>query len=200
MSTKERFLSNQKRYQPINLPQEFSDEEMARDWTLSEIDKEEVNRHGQGYRLFIAVQLCAVRLYGRFLSEAHDMSPRIIAYLNNQLGLPPTLTIQVPKRKATYTQYRKNILIHLGFQKFDESAQKQVQDWLEEGTRTDDMLGWWEAIACHIFACRAKLGNKQLLVKLRANLSIDLAKWRKTGEAVTKCHSLTLYIPKISYS
>ncbi len=42
MTTKERFLSNRKRYQPITFPKEFSDEEMARDWTLSDDDKEEV--------------------------------------------------------------------------------------------------------------------------------------------------------------
>jgi hypothetical protein len=36
MPTKEQFLSLRQRYRPIALPQEFSGEEMARDWTLSE--------------------------------------------------------------------------------------------------------------------------------------------------------------------
>ena len=40
MTTKEHFLSQRQRYQPISLPQHFSDEEVARDWTLlREIDK-----------------------------------------------------------------------------------------------------------------------------------------------------------------
>ena len=34
MTVKEKFLANQQRYQPLMLPQRFSDEEMVRDWTL----------------------------------------------------------------------------------------------------------------------------------------------------------------------
>jgi len=44
----------------MTLPQDVSDEEMARDWTLSEADKKEVNRYRTNSRLFIAIQLCAV--------------------------------------------------------------------------------------------------------------------------------------------
>jgi len=44
MPQEEAFLCNRKRYQPIVLPQDFPDEEMARDWTLSENDRQEINR------------------------------------------------------------------------------------------------------------------------------------------------------------
>jgi len=132
MTAKDQFLSKQKRYHPISLPQEFSDEEMARDWTISENDIDEINKHRTRYRLFIAIQLCSVRLFGRFLSSVNDLSPRIISYLNSQLGLPPSLTVQAPDRKATYTEYRKNILAHLGFRKFGDSAQQYLQIWLKE--------------------------------------------------------------------
>lgn len=132
MADKDQFLSNQKRYHPISLPREFSDEEMARDWTISESDIAEINKHQIRYRLFIAIQLCSVRLFGRFLSNVNDLSPRIISYLNGQLDLPPTLTVHVPDRKATYTEYRKNILAHLGFQRFDDPAQQQLETWLAD--------------------------------------------------------------------
>jgi hypothetical protein len=46
MASNERFLSNRQRYQPISLPQSFSDEERVRDWTLSADDIEEV----EGFR------------------------------------------------------------------------------------------------------------------------------------------------------
>ena len=64
MMSNEQFLSQRKRYQPIALPQEFSDEEMVKDWTLSAADKAEVSQHRPNYQLFIAIQLCAVRLCG----------------------------------------------------------------------------------------------------------------------------------------
>ena len=81
MNPQEQFLSNRQRYQPITLPQEFSDEELVRDWTLSEDDRQEVEKYRKSYRLSMAIQICAVRLYGRFLNPIHDLSPRIVDYL-----------------------------------------------------------------------------------------------------------------------
>lgn len=135
MSAPEQFLPKRQRYRPISLPQDFSDEEMARDWTLSGNDKLEVGKYRTGFRLFVAIQLCSVRLYGRFLNDVHDLSPRIISYLNGQLDLPPSLTIQVPDRKATFTEQRRNILNYLGFQIFDDAVQAQLQHWLEAQAR-----------------------------------------------------------------
>lgn len=131
MSTNEEFLSKRKRYQPISLPHDFSDEEMAWDWTLSEKDRGEILRYRKSSRLYIAIQLCAVRLYGRFLSQVHDLSPRIVNYLNSQLDLPPSLTVQAPEREATYLEQRSNILDYLSFRRFDDAVQKELQTWLE---------------------------------------------------------------------
>jgi hypothetical protein len=114
------------------LPQDFSDEEMARAWTLSESDKQEIGKYRKNFRLFIAVQLCAIRLYGRFLSEVNDLSPHIVNYLNSQLSLPPSLAIHVPDREATYVEHRKNILDYLGFRKFDEETHARLELWLKE--------------------------------------------------------------------
>lgn len=82
----EKFLSNRQRYQLISLPQHFSDEEMAKDWTLSKQDKEEINKYRKNYRLFISIQICSIRLYGRFLKQVNELSPRIVSYLGRQLS------------------------------------------------------------------------------------------------------------------
>jgi TnpA family transposase len=131
MTTKERFLPNHKRSHPIALPQEFSPEEMARDWTLSEEDKQEIGKYRKNSRLFIAIQLCGVRLYGRFLNDVPDLSPRIVNYLNRQLDLPPALTIQIPQREATVLAHRQNILTYLGFRRFDQTAQEALSRWIK---------------------------------------------------------------------
>ena len=135
MSLREQFLSSHTRTQPIPLPQEFSDEEMVRDWTLSEEDRAELGKYRTTFRLFLAVQLCTVRLYGRFLQPVQDLSPRIMNYLGSQLGLPPSLTIEAPDRKATYAEQRQHLLDYLGFQKFDEQSQAQLETWLEHHAR-----------------------------------------------------------------
>jgi TnpA family transposase len=167
MTVKEQFLSKRERYQPIALPQEFSDEEMARDWTLSEADREEIDKHRKSSRLLMAIQLCAVRLYGRFLNGLHDLSPRIVNYLNRQLDLSPVLTIQVPEREATYLEQRKTILNYLGFQKFDEVVQEQLQSWLEERVKQGvlpDAL--FEQAESHLLASRTLLPGPSVLERL----------------------------------
>lgn len=132
MTTSEGFLNRRQRYQSIKLSQDFSDEEMARDWTLSDADKKEISKYRKNSRTFIAIQLSALRLYGRFLAEVNSLSPRIVNYLNNQLGLPPSLTVATPDREATLSEYRKNILNYLGFAKYDDEAQSRLQKWLEQ--------------------------------------------------------------------
>lgn len=135
MITEDKFLSHRRRYRSVPLPQDFSDEEMARDWTLTESDQQEIGKYSKNFRIFIALQLCAVRLYGRFLSKVDELSPRVTSHLCKQLDLPPSLTIEVPDRKATYTEHRKNILAYLGFQRFDDSIQTHLQDWIEAEAR-----------------------------------------------------------------
>ena len=135
MTRQEQFLSKRQRYQPIALPQHFSDEELARDWTLVEGDHQEIARYRKGFRLSIAIQICAVRLYGRFVHHVHDVSPHIVNYLGQQLDLPPSLTVEVPEREATALEHRQNVLQHLGFQRFDPSAQAQLEAWLDQQAR-----------------------------------------------------------------
>jgi hypothetical protein len=129
---RELFLPHQKRYRSVVAHQDLSDEEIAMDWTLSDADRLEIGQYRKNSRLFIAVQLCAIRLYGRFVTEVNNLSPRIISYLNTQLELPPTLTIQPPSREATLSEQRKNILGYLGFSKYDDETQGRLQTWLEK--------------------------------------------------------------------
>ncbi len=134
MTPKELLLPPQKRYRPVVAQQDLSDEEIAMDWTLSEADRVEIGQYRKNSRLFIAIQLCAVRLYGRFVAEANNLSPRIVSYLNTQLGLPPALTINTPSREATFSGQRKNILGYLDFSRYDDTIQAKLQTWLEAGS------------------------------------------------------------------
>jgi Domain of unknown function (DUF4158) len=65
MPPQEQFLSKRQRYQPLALRQHFSDEELVRNWTLVEGDHQEVARYRKGFRLYMALQICAVRVESR---------------------------------------------------------------------------------------------------------------------------------------
>lgn len=77
---------------------EFSDEEIIRDWTLSERDTQILANYRKNNRQNIAIQICAMRLYGRLLANYADLSPKIVNYINQQLGFTPTLFAPVLER------------------------------------------------------------------------------------------------------
>ena len=130
-------------------------------------DIAEIAKYRHSFRLFIAIQLCAVRLYGRFLNHVHDLSPHIINYLGQQLDLPPSLAVEVPERKATYTDHRHNIMTYLGFQKFDDQAQAQLEAWIEHEARRGmlpDAL--FQQVENHLLDKRVLLPGPSVLERL----------------------------------
>jgi TnpA family transposase len=175
VTTKEHFLSKRQRYQPISLPQHFSDEEVARDWTLLERDRQEIERYRKDSRLYMAIQICAVRLYGRFLHHVHDLSPHIINYLGQQLDLPPSLTVEVPEREATYLEQRQNILKHLGFQRFDHNAQEQLEAWIAQQARLGNLPdALFQQAENHLLAKRVLLPGPSVLERLIIHVCADV--------------------------
>ena len=107
----------------------LSEDEVIRDWTLSSSEKNLVGRINRNNRLWFAIQLFALKRYGRFLENPHELSIQVISYISKQLSLPLTFTIEKPSRKATYIEHRKLIFKHLRFSNFDDSASKALYSW-----------------------------------------------------------------------
>ncbi len=123
---------------------DFSDEEMARDWTLSESDLKQISTVNNLYRLYFAIQLCSVRLQGGFLASPSELSPRIINYLSSQLDLPLTFFVNEPTRRATRSKQHGQILTYLGFKKYDRETNIILKNWIvekaEQGLLPKDIL------------------------------------------------------------
>ncbi len=128
------------------LPTDPSDEELARDWMLSEQDLAEVRRcRGDDKRHSFAMQLCVLRAYGRFLGEDYDAVPvRILNHVGRQLGLPPVLFASPPARKETDATHERRIRAHLGFAMFDDCVREELEAWLRaraaEGMLADELV------------------------------------------------------------
>ena len=167
MPPPEQFLSKRQRYQSLALPQPLSDEELVRNWTLVEGDHQEIARYRKGFRLYMALQICAVRVYGRFLNHVHDVSPHILNYLGQQLALPPSLTVEAPEREATVLEHRQNVLKHLGFQRFDPMAQAQLEPWIAQQARRGALPeALFQQAEQHLFAQRVLLPGPSVLERL----------------------------------
>ncbi len=113
-----------------HLTHECSDEELARDWTLYPQDKKQIIQYHKQYRVHFPIQLCALRLYGRFIANVHLLSPRLISYITTQLGLSPTIQVNVPTREATLYEQRKHILAYSKFKKYDSKSNATLEKWI----------------------------------------------------------------------
>jgi len=118
-------LTSRQRRHPVELPEDPTEEELARDWALSEEDREEARRcRGEASRLRFAVQLCVVRRYGRFLDDYVGVSARILNFLSRQLDLPPVLTVQPSRREGTQHEHQRRIREYLGVVSFFQGLKK----------------------------------------------------------------------------
>ena len=110
MRLAESFVASRPPCHPMLLPADPTEEELARDWTLSLADKLLVlHCHGEAHRLSFALQLCALRTYGRFVKDYETVPVRILNHLGRQLGLAPVLFLAPPHREATDLDHERRI-------------------------------------------------------------------------------------------
>ena len=127
----EPMVSARGRRRLLVLPEDPTDEELVRHWTLSEADKREVLRcRGEDNRRRFALQLCGLRTYGRFVPNHAAVPVRILNYLGRQLDFPPTLFLPPPHREATDLEQEQRIRTYLQMQTFDAAARERLEQWL----------------------------------------------------------------------
>jgi hypothetical protein len=143
-------LSSRARRHLLVLPEDPTDEDLVQYWTLSEADKREVLRcRGADNRRRFAMQLCALRTYGRFVPNHAVVPVRILNYLGRQLDLPPTLFLPPPHREATDLDQEQRIRTYLHIHPFDAAARERLGEWLtfraQEGLALQDLYHQAEA-------------------------------------------------------
>jgi hypothetical protein len=135
----------------VLLPVDSSEEELARDFSLSKADKIELRQcRGDDNRRRFAPQLCVLRKYGRFLSSYRQVPIKILTHLSRQLELSPVLFVPDIERGATESEYQERIRRYLGYRAFDQRVQDELAQWLEiraaEGILPADLLQQTESL------------------------------------------------------
>lgn len=126
--------TKRRRPRDIPLPENPSDDELARDWSLSTLDFIEVSRcRGESNKLRFSIQLCVLRKYNRFLAAYNPVSMRIVNHLCKLLELPPTLhSLSEPERDTTEYEYQQRIRQYLNFHEYDEKIETELSGWLAQ--------------------------------------------------------------------
>jgi TnpA family transposase len=173
----------------VVLPEDPSEEELARNWTLSEADRSQVVRcRGDDNRRRFAIQLCVLRQYGRFLEDYARVPVRILNHLNRQIHLPPALSLTGAERNATETEHHERIREYLGYQLFDAEARNLIEEHLRSRVAqgalasdliesAEDALRFWKIILPpvssldRLVASIAATGRQQVFERIATRLA-----------------------------
>lgn len=116
----------------------LTEDEIIRDWLLNNADKAFVMKFNKNYRLWIYLQMCALKLFGQLLDNPNRLDSQIIGYACKALGLPIVATVNIPDRDATRTEHKKLIFEYLNFSRFEE-ATEVFHAWLKHKVHTGIM-------------------------------------------------------------
>ena len=140
------------------LPADPSEDDLARHWSLTPADlAAAAHCRGPDQRRRFALQLCVMRLHGRFLDDYRQAPIKIVNHLSRQLGLPPVLFLDRAGREPTERVQAQRIRRYLALSRFDKAAEANLRDWLREGAlegrsaaellaRAEDRLRGWRVM------------------------------------------------------
>lgn len=127
--TGKRSLPNRARNITFDPPHE---EALAKDWTLSERDGQYLAQYRKANRLTLAIQLCTLRLYGRFMADITNLAPQVLAYLAQQLHLTSLPVDLKPLREATWIAQQQQLLQYLNFRRLTATDKKTLHAWIRQ--------------------------------------------------------------------
>lgn len=113
------------------LPVDPTDEDLTRNWQLSEADRRAALRcRGEAQRRRFALQLRTLAIYGRFLRPQAEVPIRILNYLGGQLGAEPVVVADPRPRDDTELEHQQRIREQLGYRLFDAEIQENLERWV----------------------------------------------------------------------
>lgn len=131
--------------QNLKIQDDPSEEELARNWSLSLDDVAEIERCRNPYpKLHFAVQLCFLRVYGTFLSPFR-VPLKIVNHIHLQIGIDPVLIAPSSElHDQARQQHETRIRKYCGFDPFGVTSTQMLEDFLvglaNEGVDRDSLL------------------------------------------------------------
>jgi TnpA family transposase len=120
-------LTDDQRAQLTQVPDDLTDRELARYYTLTPEDLRVINHRRRGHnRLGFAVQLCMLRFPGRTITDLPDIPARVLALIAQQVGVPPAAFVAYGRRLPTIYEHLDEIRTVFGYRNYDLRAMRKL--------------------------------------------------------------------------
>src|SRR5579862_1648291 len=122
-----RLLTIQQRQELSCIPDSLSNRQIAHYYTLLPTDLQLISQqHGQSNRLGFAVQLCTLRFPGRALVDLPRVPEVVLAYIAEQISVPPEKFSEYGQRPATLTEHLLKIQTAAGYREYTFAVMLQL--------------------------------------------------------------------------
>jgi TnpA family transposase len=188
--------SERKRNRSRNSHSSIPNDDLVRFWTLQENDFDLLMQlRGPENKQYFAFQICYVRKYGSFLRREEFPHPRVLIWINKQLGFPAELAWSTSIRGATKHEYRQQILNHLQWKEFGDAEKIALIEWITEQVKCGNSRS--EILA----SAPIELQRRQVVRPSRSELekfvateilNADEYLFEKVSKAIPKCSALKI--------
>jgi TnpA family transposase len=115
-----------------NVPDNISEDELARDWNLNGREFILISEFRIENRTWASFSLCVLRKYGRLPKINEKPSYTIQMWLNKILSLKLDHELIIPERDKTRQDILTSIKSFLGYEYFDEKVEDDLNKWATE--------------------------------------------------------------------
>ncbi len=121
MAVPEILLTEEQRLEFTNVPEDISDFEIARHYTLTDKDIGIISLHRRDYnRLGFAVQLCMLRNPGWPLGSHNEIPDMVLSYIAEQLHVNPEIFSKYFQRRMTKYEHLEELQTTYGYRQYSE--------------------------------------------------------------------------------
>jgi TnpA family transposase len=121
MAAPEIILTEEQRLEFTRIPQNISEWEIAKYYTLTENDIDIINRHRRDFnRLGFAVQLCCLRNLGWSLGNISDIPDSVLFYIAEQVRIHPKKFAYYAQRTNTRIEHLQELREEYGYRNYSD--------------------------------------------------------------------------------
>ncbi|MHA0036670.1 Tn3 family transposase [Deinococcus sp. PESE-13] len=161
-------------------------EQLTRSFYLSEHDHAFLAQRRRPHnKLGCALQLCTLRFLGTFQQDPTAVPAVVVQHLAEQLNLHADVLPKYLKREPTRFKHQQLILVHLGYQPFDERQAFRLIRWLYAQVATSSVRPsvLFDLTTAHLVARQVVLPGVTTLARLIARIRERLARQTYGGLA-----------------
>jgi TnpA family transposase len=120
-------LTPEQRLELVRIPGDISEQELGRNFTLSDFDLELIKNRRRDYnRIGFAIQLCVLRFPGWSLNDVETIPMKVLQHLARQLNVDPDSFALYSSREATRYEHLEEIRNVYGFRNFSPSEYRTI--------------------------------------------------------------------------